>query len=177
DKRHTNNTDLEKEIAERKRAEDAVTQLASIVESSDDSIIAATPEGIIRSWNKGAEIIYGYSAEEVKGLSISILYPPDRSDELQRLLEKVKQGKPIAQYETVRVRKGGAHIDVSLTLSPMKDASGKITGIASISRDISERKRAEAELQRLQHLAAMRERTRLARDLHAPPPPSLPLTP
>ena len=160
------NTDLEKEIAERKRAEDAVTQLASIVESSDDSIIAATPEGIIRSWNKGAEIIYGYSAEEVKGLSISILYPPDRSDELQRLLEKVKQGKPVAQYETVRVRKGGAHIDVSLTLSPMKDASGKITGIASISRDISERKRAEAELQRLQHVAAMRERTRLARDLH-----------
>jgi PAS domain S-box-containing protein len=160
------NTDLEKEITERKRAEDAVAQLAAIVESSDDSIIGTTPEGIIRNWNKGAEIIYGYSAEEVQGLPISVLYPPDRSDELPWLLEKVKQGEPVAQYETVRIRKGGAQVDVSLTLSPMKDASGKITGIASITRDISARKRAETELQRLQHVAAMRERTRLARDLH-----------
>jgi PAS domain S-box-containing protein len=160
------NTDLEKEITERKRAEDAATQLAAIVESSDDSIIGTTPEGIIRSWNKGAEIIYGYSAEEVKALSISILYPPDRSDELPRLLEKLKHGEHVAQYETVRVRKGGAQVDVSLTLSPMKDASGKITGGASITRDISARKRAETELQRLQQLAATRERNRLARDLH-----------
>jgi PAS domain S-box-containing protein len=160
------NTDLEMEITERKRAEDAVTQLAAIVESSDDSIIGTTPEGIIRSWNKGAEIIYGYSAEEVKGLSISILYPPDRSDELPRLLEKLKDGEHVAQYETVRVRKGGAQVDVSLTLSPMKDASGKITGGASITRDISARKRAETELQRLQQVAATRERNRLARDLH-----------
>ena len=140
--------------------------MAAIVESSDDSIIGTTPEGIIRSWNKGAEFIYGYSAEEVKGLSISVLYPPDRSDELARLLKKVKQGEPVAQYETVRIRKGGAQVDVSLTLSPMKDASGKITGVASITRDISARKRAETELQRLQHVAAMRERARLARDLH-----------
>ena len=160
------NTDLEKEITERKRAEVAVTQLAAIVESSDDAIIGTTPEGIIRNWNKGAEIIYGYSAEEVKGLSISVLYPPGRSDELPRLLKKVKQGEPVAQYETVRIRKGGAQVDVSLTLSPMKEASGKITGVASITRDISARKRAETELQRLQQVAAMRERTRLARDLH-----------
>ena len=144
------NTDLEKEITERKRAEDAVTQLAAIVESSDDSIVGTTLEGIIRSWNKGAEIIYGYSAEEVKGRSISILYPPDRFDELPRLLKKVKQGEPVAQYETVRMRKGGAQVDVSLTLSPMKDATGKITAVATITRDISARKRAESELQRLQ---------------------------
>jgi PAS domain S-box-containing protein len=111
-------------------------------------------------------MIYGYSAEEVRGRSISILYPPNRSDELPRLLKKVTQGEHVAQFETVRIRKGGAQVDVSLTLSPMKDGSGKITGVASISRDISARKRAETGLQRLQHVAAMRERTRLAHDLH-----------
>jgi PAS domain S-box-containing protein len=165
-KLQTINTDLEKEITERKRAEDAVTQLAAIVESSDDAIVGTTLEGVIMSWNNGAEIIFGYSAEEVTGLSISILYPPDRLDELPRLRGQIKQGGHVSQYETVRVRKGGAQIHVSLTLSPMKDATGKITAIASITRDITERKRAEAELQGLQQLAAARERTRLARDLH-----------
>jgi len=160
------NTDLEKEITERKRAQDAVTQLAAIVESSDDAIIGTTLEGAITSWNKGAEIIYGYSAKEVTGRPISILYSPDRLDEMLGLRENVKQGEPVAQYETVRVRKDGNRVDVSLTLSPIKDATGKITAVASITRDISERKRAESELQRLQQLAAARERTRLARDLH-----------
>jgi PAS domain S-box-containing protein len=160
------NTDLEKEITERKRAEDAVTQLAAIVESSDDAIIGTTLEGVITSWNKGAEIIYGYSAEEVTGRPISILIPPDRLDEPARLRERVKQGEPVAQHETIRIRKGGAQAHVSVTLSPMKDATGKIAAIATIARDITERKRAESELQRLQQLAAARERTRLARDLH-----------
>jgi PAS domain S-box-containing protein len=160
------NTDLEKEISERKRAEDSVTQLAAIVESSDDAIIGTTLVGVITSWNKGAEIIYGYSAEEVTGRSVSILIPPERLEERARLAERIKQGAPIAQYETIRVRKGGAHIHVSLTLSPMKDRTGKISAIATIARDISERKQAESELQRLQQLAAARERTRLARDLH-----------
>jgi signal transduction histidine kinase len=85
---------------------------------------------------------------------------------MQRLREKLKQGEPVAQYETIRVRKGGAQLHVSLTLSPMKDATGKITDVASIARDITVRKEAEAEMQRLQQLAAARERTRLARDLH-----------
>jgi PAS domain S-box-containing protein len=160
------NTDLEKEITERKRAEDSVTQLAAIVESSDDAIIGTTLEGVITSWNKGAEIIYGYSAEEVTGRPITILYPPDRVDEMQRLRGKLKQGEPVAQYETIRVRKGGAQLHVALTLSPIKDATGKITAVATIARDITERKRAESELQRLQQLVAARERTRLARDLH-----------
>jgi PAS domain S-box-containing protein len=160
------NTDLEKEISERKRAEDAVTQLAAIVESSDDAIVGTTLAGVITGWNKGAEIIYGYSAAEVTGRPISILIPPDLLHERARLAERIKQGEHIAQYETIRVRKGGAQVHVSLTLSPMKDATGKITAIATIARDITERKRAEAELQRLQHVAAMRERTRLARDLH-----------
>jgi PAS domain S-box-containing protein len=160
------NTDLEKEITERERAEDAVTQLAAIVESSDDAIIGTTLEGVITSWNKGAEIIYGYSAEEVTGRPISILVPPDRVDEPARLRERIKQGEPVAQYETIRIRKGGAQAHVSLTLSPMKDTTGKIAAFATIARDITERKRAESELQRLQQLAAARERTRLARDLH-----------
>jgi PAS domain S-box-containing protein len=160
------NTELETEIGERKRAEDAVTQLAAIVESSDDAIIGTTLAGVITSWNKGAEIIYGYSAKEVTGRPITILYPPDRVDEMQRLRGKLKQGEHVAQYETIRVRKGGGQVQVSLTLSPMKDATGQITDVASIARDITERKRAESELQRLQQLAAARERTRLARDLH-----------
>ena len=107
-------------------------------------------EGVITSWNKGAEIIYGYSAEEVKGRPVSVLIPPDRLDERARLAERIKQGEHIAQYETIRVRKGGAQVHVSLTLSPMKDATGKIAAIATIARDITERKRAESELQRLQ---------------------------
>ena len=160
------NTDLEREIIERKRAEDAVTQLAAIVESSDDAIIGTTLEGVITSWNKGAEIIYGYSAKEVKDRRVSILAPPDRLDEQARLLERIKEGGHVAQYETIRLRKGGAQVHVSLTLSPMTDATGKITAIATIARDITERKRAESELQRLQQAAASRERTRLARDLH-----------
>src|SRR5262245_932708 len=160
------NTDLEKEITERKRAEEAVTQLAAIVASSDDAIIGTTLEGVIKSWNKGAEIIYGYAAEEVTGRPVSILVPPDRLDEPARLRERVKQGEPVAQYETIRVRKGGALAHVCLTLSPMKDATGKITAVATIARDITERKRAESELQQFQQLAARRERTRLARDLH-----------
>ncbi len=160
------NTDLEKEFTERKRAEDTVAQLAAIVESSNDAIVGTTLAGVITSWNKGAEIVYGYSAEEVKGRPVSVLIPPDLLDERARLRERIKQGEPIAQYETIRVRKDGAQAHVSLTLSPMKDATGKITAIATIARDITERKRAESELQRLQQLAAARERTRLARDLH-----------
>ncbi len=153
-KLQTINTDLEKEITERKRAEEAATQLAAIVESSDDAIVGTTLEGIIISWNKGAEIIYGYSAAEVKGHPISILIPSDLLAERARLAERIKQGGHIAQYETIRLRKGGAQVHVSLTLSPMKNAAGEITAVASIARDITERKRAESELQKLQQLAA-----------------------
>jgi PAS domain S-box-containing protein len=165
-KLRTINTDLEKEITERRRAEDAVTQLAAIVESSDDAIIGTTLDGVITSWNKGAENLYDYSAEEVTGRPVTILYPPDRLDEMPRLRGKLKQGEPVAQYETIRVRKDGVQLNVALTLSPIRDATGKITDVATIARDITERKRAESELQRLQQLAAARERTRLARDLH-----------
>lgn len=120
--------------------------LAAIVESSDDAIIGKTLDGIITSWNKGAERTYGYRAEEVIGKSISILVPADRPDELPRILETLRQGKRIEHYETLRVRKDGKSINVSLTISPIKDASGKIIGASTISRDITERKIAEEAL-------------------------------
>jgi PAS domain S-box-containing protein len=120
----------------------------------------------LQAGTRAQKSFYGYSAKEVKGRPISILIPPDLIDERTRLVETIKQGEPVAQHETIRVRKGGAQVHVSLTLSPMKDVTGKVTAIATIARDITERKQAEAEMQRLQHLAATRERTRLARDLH-----------
>ena len=141
-------TGFVRDITQRKRIRDEVIKLAAIVESSDDSIIGTTIDGIITSWNKGAQNIYGYSAEEAKGRHISILYPGDGPEEFQRLRENLKRGEAVAQYETVRVRKDGTRVDVSLTLSPIEDATGKITGTASITRDISEHKRAERELQR-----------------------------
>jgi PAS domain S-box-containing protein len=165
-KLQTINTDLENEIIERKRAEEAATQLAAIVESSDDAIVGTTLEGIVISWNKAAELVYGYSAAEMKGHPISILVPSELLDERARLAERIKEGGHVTQYETIRLRKGGAQVHVSLTLSPMKNAAGEITAVASIARDITERKRAESDLQKLQQLAATRERNRLARDLH-----------
>src|SRR5437588_66424 len=133
------------DINERKQAE-ALAQQAAIVQSSDNAIIAMTLDGIIFAWNASAAKVYGYSAEEIKGHSISILIPPDRPDELPRLLEKIKQGEQIQQYETVRVKKNGKRICVSLTISPIKDASDSITGISIITRDITKQKLAEEAL-------------------------------
>lgn len=128
------------DISDRKRGEEARSQLASIVESSDDAIIGKTLDGVIVSWNSGAQKIYGYSAQEVKGQHISILLPPERFDEMEEILEKLKRGERINSYETVRVRKDGKQIDVALTVSPIHDANGKVTGISAISRDISDRR-------------------------------------
>jgi PAS domain S-box-containing protein len=131
-----------------KQAEEARLRLASIVESSDDAIIGKALDGTILSWNAGAERLYGYSAEEVQGRSIAILVPPDRSDDTSQLLEKIGRGEPVHNYETVRVRKDGGQIPVSVTVSPIRDAEGKITGASTIARDITERKRAEEALRR-----------------------------
>jgi PAS domain S-box-containing protein len=133
-------------VTEHKRAQSEITFLASIVESTDDAVIGKTLDGTILSWNKGAERIYGYAADEVVGRSISLLIPSDRADDLPRILETLKQGRHIEHYETVRVRKDGKQINMSLTISPIKDASGKIAAASMTARDITERKRAEEAL-------------------------------
>jgi PAS domain S-box-containing protein len=137
-----------RDITERKRVERGREQLASIVDYSDDAIIGKSLEGIVLNWNKGAERLYGYSAEEVMGKPISILLPPDRPDELQKIIEKLLQGE-IINEETVRQRKDGTLIDIALTVSPIKNSRGEVTAASAIARDISERKRAETKFRGL----------------------------
>ncbi|MFH1821371.1 MAG: PAS domain-containing protein [Methanobacteriota archaeon] len=120
--------------------------LAPIVRSSNDAIFSLTTTGKITSWNKAAEMIYGYSAGEAIGHSISITIPPDRKQEFEQFLKKVKRGKIIKQFETFRVHKNRTPIYLSLTISPIKDATGKIIGASAIAHDITERKRAEEAL-------------------------------
>ena len=137
---------INQDITERKRTEAIRTQLAAIVESSSDAIIGKTPDGIITSWNKSAERIYGYSADEIIGQHVTALAPPSRRAEINEFLEKVRKGGTVVNYESARLRKDGALIQVALTLSPIMDASGNITGISTIARDITERKKAEDAL-------------------------------
>jgi PAS domain S-box-containing protein len=134
------------DISERKQAEEALARAAAIIESSDDAIISKTLDGIITSWNKGAARIYGYSAEEVIGRSISILMAEAQHQELTEILKKVGQGEMVDHHETSRIRKDGKRIDVSLSVSPIRDASGTIIGASAIVRDITEPNRAEAAL-------------------------------
>jgi PAS domain S-box-containing protein len=134
------------DITERKRTEEQRSRLAAIVESSDDAIISKTMDGIILTWNAGAECMYGYSAAEVKGRSISLIVPPDRHEELKAIYERLRRGESIHQFETVRIRKDGQRVDVCLTVSPIKDATGKVLGVSVITRNITEKKRAEEEL-------------------------------
>jgi PAS domain S-box-containing protein len=120
--------------------------LAAIVASSDDAIVSKTLDGIILSWNAGAERIFGYSAAEAIGRSITFIIPPERLDEERMILERLRQGERIEHFDTVRVSKDGRLIDVSLTISPLRDASERIVGASKVARDISERKRAEQAL-------------------------------
>jgi PAS domain S-box-containing protein len=137
------------DITERKLAEAAAAQLATIVESSDDAIVSKDLNGVITSWNKGAEKLFGYTAADVIGKPVTILIPPGRGDEELYILERIKRGEGIDHYETVRRRKDGGEIDVSLTVSPIRDKSGKVVGASKISRDISDRKRVETEREEL----------------------------
>jgi len=120
--------------------------LAAIVESSDDAIVSKNLEGVIQSWNAGAERLFGYSADEVIGKSITILLPSPKLDEELRILSRIRRGEPVDHYETIRRRKDGSLVDISLTVSPVRDASGRVVGASKIARDISERKRAEQAL-------------------------------
>jgi diguanylate cyclase (GGDEF)-like protein/PAS domain S-box-containing protein len=126
-------------VTERKEVEEVHSRLAAIVESSDDAIIGKTLDGIIQSWNAGAEKLYGYSANEVIRRPIDILTPEDRPDEMAKILVKISRGERIEKFETVRLRKDGVRVDVPLTVSPVRDASGRIVGASAISRDITER--------------------------------------
>jgi PAS domain S-box-containing protein len=123
--------------------ERASRRLAAIVESSDDAIVSKDLSGITMSWNAGAERMFGYLAEEAIGQSIMMIIPPDRQDEEPRILDRVRRGEKIEHYETIRRRKDGTLIDVSLAVSPVKDRNGKIVGASKIARDISERRLAE----------------------------------
>jgi PAS domain S-box-containing protein len=133
-------------VAERRRDEATLARLASIVESSDDAIVSKTLEGVITSWNGGAERLYGYTAAEAVGRPISLLIPPDRPNEMTRILQRLERGDHIEPYETVRMRKNGTPLEVSLTVSPIRNASGKIIGASAIGRDITEEKRTQAAL-------------------------------
>jgi PAS domain S-box-containing protein len=126
----------------------AASWLAAIVESSEDAIVSKRLDGTITSWNPAAERLFGYTAEEVIGRPISMLAPPDRENEMPATLERIRRGQKVDRYETVRRRKDGSLVDISLTVSPIRDETGRIVGASKIARDITARKRAE-ERQRL----------------------------
>ena len=136
------------DITERKQSERAVLRLAAIVESSDDAIISKDLNGVITSWNAGAQRIFGFTEAEAVGQPITIIIPPELPDEESRILQRLRAGEHIEHYETSRVTKQGTRVDVSLTISPMKDSAGRVVGASKIARDITDRKQAEEALQR-----------------------------
>ncbi len=162
-----------RDISERKRAERQRAHLAAIVDSSDDAIISKSREGVITSWNQGAERMFGYAAAEILGRSIALLIPPDREQEEQKLLQRLGMGE-VEHFDTVRRRKNGQEIDVSLTVSPMRDAAGQVVGISKVARDITERRSAELALARAKEAAEAAGREleafsySVAHDLRAP---------
>jgi len=147
-----------RDAGESRRIEHLAQQMLSIVESSHDAIISKDLDGVILTWNRGAELLFGYSAGEVVGKPVTILIPPDRLEEEREILTRIRGGEPVEHFETVRRRKDGNLIDISLTISPVRDARGRIVGASKIARDISERKEAHARIlesqQRLNDLLA-----------------------
>src|SRR5262249_49994329 len=137
------------DITERKQAEIASKRLAAIVESSDDAIVGKDLNGVVTSWNSGAERLFGYTAEEMIGTEIVRLVPPERPDEEPAILTRLRRGETIDHYETVRLKKDGTRISVSLTVSPIIDANGKVIGASKIARDITQKKQAEKEREEL----------------------------
>jgi PAS domain S-box-containing protein len=125
----------------------AATRLAAIVESSDDAIVSKNVDGIVETWNRGAERIFGYTADEMVGRSIRCIIPPDRQDEEDEVLARIRRGESIDHYETIRMRKDGTLIDVSLSVSPVRAPTGAIIGASKIARDITEQKRVLRELE------------------------------
>ncbi|HXC35252.1 MAG TPA: PAS domain S-box protein [Candidatus Acidoferrales bacterium] len=155
-------TGFVRDITVRKEAEKALSYYAVLVESSDDAIIGKTLDGYITSWNRGAEHIFGYSRDEVLGKPITILIPEDRQGEEPEILAKIRRGESVDHYETSRRRKDGQLIDISVTVSPIRDSDGKIIGASKVARDITERKRLETEITEISN----REQQRIGQDLH-----------
>jgi len=167
---------LAQDVTERKHVQEALAQYVTLMVGSEDAIVTKTLNGTILSWNPGAERLYGYSAEEIEGHPISVLFPPDRHDEGEGILRRVGDGEHIEHYETVLLRRDGSRVDVSLSLSPVKDGGGNVIGATSIARDLSERRRAAealalSEAQLRAFAARLRsaresERSHIAREIH-----------
>jgi PAS domain S-box-containing protein len=161
--------EVNRDVTERKQIEADLRQteqqlmfLASIVQSSDDAIVSKNLDGIITSWNKGAERVFGYTAEEAVGQPITIIIPQDRQDEERTILTRIRRGERIEHFETIRQRKHGSLIWVSLTISPVKNAEGKILGASKIARDITEHKRTSDQIATLAREAEHRSKNLLA---------------
>jgi PAS domain S-box-containing protein len=147
--------EINNDISGRKRMDEARNRLVAIVESSDDAIIGKDAEGIITSWNPGAERMFGYTSAEMIGQSIRRLLPPDREHEEDEILSRIKSGETVEHIESIRKRKDGEVIHVSLTISPIKDTSGKVVGASKIARNISDRKQLESQLLQAQKMEAV----------------------
>jgi PAS domain S-box-containing protein len=161
--RITGASHVARNITQRKRIDERFQHLAAIVDSSDDAIISKTLKGVILTWNAGAERLYGYSAADAIGRQMTMLLPEDRPDEENEILARISRGERVEHYETVRRTKSGESIDVSLTISPTRDMSGRITGASHVARDISERKK--SEMQREQVIKELRDALRQVRTL------------
>jgi two-component system, chemotaxis family, CheB/CheR fusion protein len=137
------------DLIERNQAELTGQRLAAIIDSSDDAIVSKDLSGIVTTWNHGAERLFGYTASEIIGKSITTLIPPDRHDEERDILNRIRRGERVSPYWTVRRRKDGGLVDISLTVSPVKDAAGRVVGASKIARDISDKKQAQARMELL----------------------------
>jgi PAS domain S-box-containing protein len=144
-----------------RRAEQGISRLAAIVDSSDDAIISKTLTGIVTSWNPGAERLHGWTAEEAIGRHISFIVPPDKADEFVGVMERLRRGEHFEHFETVRLHKDGTRHDVSITASPIRNRDGVLDGVSKVARDISERKRAEEQVR-----ASLREKEVLLKEIH-----------
>jgi PAS domain S-box-containing protein len=151
--------EINNDISVRKRMDEARNRLAAIVESSEDAIIGKSDAGIVTSWNDGAEKLFGYTAAEMVGRSIQELLPADRKQEEEEILHRIKQGETVNHFETVRAKKDGTLVHVSLTISPIRDTNGKITGASKIARNITEKKQMERQLQQSQKMEAIGQLT------------------
>ena len=162
---------LVRDVTGKKQVREAMTQMAAIVETSDDAIVGVAMDGSVMTWNDGACRLYGYAAGEIVGKPFSLTFPPDHADELGEIREEIRLNGVVRHQDTVRLRQDGTRVEVSVSISPIKGDGGTVVGFSSIARDISERKRAEEELRRTELLrelseAQERDRRRISHDLH-----------